>query len=153
MDAIPQSHTLVHNDLHPGNIMVQDGELLLIDMPDLILAPPVLDLTSIFRDMISGATSPDPRIQAQVEESVGMPVDLITKVASMFFAKYTGIADPEELQACLQRIGLLYAFNVVFMVVSGSESGRTFAESILDNALRKVVIPNAETIKVLFQTM
>jgi serine/threonine protein kinase len=31
IDSIPDSDTVTHNDLHPGNIMIQDGELVLYD--------------------------------------------------------------------------------------------------------------------------
>lgn len=153
IDAIPHARTLVHGDLHPGNIMVQDGELLLIDMPDLTTAPPVLDLIAIFRDLISGPSSPDPRAKAQAEQSVGMPVEMIVQVGNMFFAKYTGITDPAELGEYLKRIGLLYSFNVVFMVVAGGPTGRAFADKLIGNVLRQVVVPNAQAIKGLFQVM
>jgi len=97
--------------------------------------------------------SPDPRVKDSIEGSVGMPAELIARVGKMFFAKYTGISDPDELKAYLQKIGLLYAFNVIFMIIAGGESGRAFASSLIENSLRKVVVPNAQTIKMLFQTM
>jgi uncharacterized protein (TIGR02172 family) len=153
VDAIPHANTLVHNDLHPGNIMVQDGELLLIDMPDLCKAPPVIDLISIFRNLVSGPTSPDPRARASIEQSVGMPAELIAQVGRLFFPMYTGITDPEELEGYMQRLQLLYAFNVVFIIVAGGATGRAFADTIVENVLRKVVVPNAEAIKTLLQTM
>lgn len=153
IDAIPHVDTLIHSDLHPGNIMVQDGELLLIDMPDLNIAPRVFDLAGIFRDLVSAPNSPDPRVKDSIEGSVGMPAELIARVGQMFFAKYTGISDPDELKAYLQKLGLLYAFNVVFVIAAGGETGRAFADRIIENSLRKVVVPNAQTIKMLFQTM
>ena len=148
-DAVPHADTLTHNDLHPGNIMVQDGELLLIDMPEVTVAPPVCDLVSIYRDMISA-----PQTQASViERSVGMPAEQILKVGNLFFSGYTGITDASELEAYYKRLGLLYAFNVTFMPATGSENSRRFAGAIMDNLLRKVVVPNAEAIKGLFQVM
>lgn len=153
VDAIPQADTLVHNDLHPGNIMVQDGELLLIDMPSICTAPPVCDLASIFRDLVSAPVSPDSRARAVIEQSTGMPTELIAQVGRMFFSMYTGITDPEELAGYMQKMRLLYAFNVVFMVVVGVDFGPAFVDRIINDVLRKVVIPNAKTIKVLFQTM
>lgn len=149
VDCIPRTDTLTHNDLHPGNIMVQDGELLLIDMPEVTLAPPICDLVSIYRDMISA-----PQNNSNIiEHSVGMPADLITKTGHMFFHKYTGISDPAEYEAYLKRIGLLYAFNVVFMPAAGSENGMRFADTIMNNLLRGVVIPNEQAIRALFQMM
>ena len=149
VDAIPHADTLTHNDLHPGNIMVQDGELLLIDMPEVTMAPPVCDLTSVFRDMISAPQSS----ASVIEKSVGMPAQQIMQVGNMFFARYTGITDPAELEAYFKKLGLLYAFNVTLVPGSGSANARRMADQIMNNLLRRVVVPNAETIKALYQTM
>ena len=53
IDSVPDTDTVTHNDLHPGNIMLQDNELVLIDMPEVTMGPPVCDLVAIYRDMIS----------------------------------------------------------------------------------------------------
>ena len=57
VEAIPHVDTIAHNDLHPGNIMVQDGELVLIDMDTAALAPPVVDLAATFRDTVAAPAS------------------------------------------------------------------------------------------------
>lgn len=74
IDDIPDVDTVTHNDLHPGNIMIQEGELVLIDMPEVTMGPPVCDLVSIFRDMISAPAGAE---AATIEKSVGMPAQLI----------------------------------------------------------------------------
>jgi hypothetical protein len=79
--------------------------------------------------------------------------ELIAQVGRLFFPMYTGITDPEELEGYMQRLQLLYAFNVVFIIVAGGATGRAFADTIVENVLRKVVVPNAEAIKTLLQTM
>ena len=44
MEALPEADTLIHGDLHIKNIMLQDGEPMLIDMDTLRRGHPVLDL-------------------------------------------------------------------------------------------------------------
>ena len=44
---IPESSTLLHGDLHPGNIMDERGELILIDMDGLSIGDPIFDLANI----------------------------------------------------------------------------------------------------------
>jgi uncharacterized protein (TIGR02172 family) len=149
IDCIPDSDTLTHNDLHPGNIMIQDGELVLIDMPEVTIAPPICDLVSIFRDMISAPKS-TPEF---IEQSVGMKADLIIKAGYLFFQKYTGITEPAELEEYFKKLGLLYAFNVVLIVGTGSERAIAMAPSIMDNLLRGVVIPNEQAIRYLYQNL
>ena len=149
IDDIPDAGTVTHNDLHPGNIMIQDGELVLIDMPEVTMGPPICDLVSIFRDMISA-----PQNSASIiEKSVGMPADLILKAGNLFFMKYTGITDPAELGEYFKKLGLLFAFNVSLVPGSGSERSMTMAEHIINNLLRPIVIPNEQAIRHLFQTM
>lgn len=150
IDEIPETDTVTHNDLHPGNIMLQDGELLLIDMPEVTVGPAICDLVSIYRDMISAPSSDN---KGTIETSVGMPADEILKAGNMFFSKYTGISDPEKLKEYYQKIGLLYAFNVALVCGSGAEKAMQLAPIIMDKLLRSIVIPNEQAIRQLYKVM
>ena len=149
IDSIPEADTITHNDLHPGNIMIQDGELVLIDMPEVTMGPALCDLTAIFRDMIS-APKTSPEI---IEKSVGMPAEMIIKAGNMFFMKYNGFKDGTQLEEYYKKLGLLYAFNVVLVPGGGSERAMKSADRIMNNLLRGIVIPNEQAIKGLFRTM
>ena len=48
IEAVPQKNTLLHGDYHTNNIMVQNGEPLLIDMDTLCMGHPVFELGSMF---------------------------------------------------------------------------------------------------------
>ncbi len=150
IDDIPETDTVTHNDLHPGNIMIQDGELLLIDMPEVTVGPPVCDLIAIYRDMVSG---PSGKEKGHIEQSVGMPAEQIIKAGNLFFAGYTGITDPDALKAYYEKLGLLYAFNVSLVPGSGSEKAMQLAPVIMENLFKRVVIPNEQAIRALFKTM
>lgn len=149
IDDIPDADTVTHNDLHPGNIMIQDGELVLIDMPEVTMGPPICDLVAIFRDMVS---APQNNSDA-IEYSVGMPNELILKAGNLFFMKYTGITDPAVLGEYYKKLGLLYAVNVVLVPGGGSERAMKNAPIIMDKLLRGVVIPNEQAIRYLYKTM
>ncbi len=149
IDDIPEADTMTHNDLHPGNIMIQDGELVLIDMPEVTMGPPICDMVAIFRDMIS---APQNKSDA-IEYTVGMDAELIQKVGNLFFMKYTGISDPAALGEYYKKLGLLYAMNVVLVVGSGSERAMKSAPMIMDKLLRGVVIPNERAIRALYRSM
>ena len=149
IDEIPDADTVTHNDLHPGNIMIQDGELVLIDMPEVTMGPPICDLVSVYRDMISA-----PRNKSSlIEQSIGMPAELIMKTGKLFFTKYTGITDPSELEEYFKKLGLLYALNVAFTPGSKAERAMQMADLIMDNLLRAVVIPNEQAIRALLKVM
>ena len=48
IEAIPKQNTLMHGDYHTNNIMVQNGEPLLIDMDTLCMGHPVFELGSMY---------------------------------------------------------------------------------------------------------
>lgn len=149
IDALPERDTILHNDLHPNNIMIQDDELLLIDLAEVSVGPRAIDLASIYRDMIAGAQS-QPEI---TEANIGMPVGMVEQVGRLFFAKYTGITDPDALEAYLGQIGLIFAFNAVLLVGAGLGTTDSFAPHLMDKLLRPVVLPNKDAIIHLISTL
>ncbi len=48
IEAVPKQNTLLHGDYHTNNIMVQNGEPLLIDMDTLCMGHPIFELGSMF---------------------------------------------------------------------------------------------------------
>ena len=52
IEAVPKQNTLLHGDYHTNNIMVQNGEPLLIDMDTLCMGHPVFELGSMFNAFI-----------------------------------------------------------------------------------------------------
>ena len=52
IEAIPKQNTLMHGDYHTNNIMVQNGEPLLIDMDTLCMGHPVFELGSMFNAFV-----------------------------------------------------------------------------------------------------
>ena len=52
INAVPRQNTLMHGDYHTNNIMVQNGEPLLIDMDTLCMGHPVFELGSMFNAFV-----------------------------------------------------------------------------------------------------
>ena len=52
IEAVPKQNTLMHGDYHTNNIMVQNGEPLLIDMDTLCIGHPVFELGSMFNAFV-----------------------------------------------------------------------------------------------------
>ena len=50
--AVPEQHTMLHGDYHTNNIMVRDGEALLIDMDTLCMGHPIFELGSMFNAFV-----------------------------------------------------------------------------------------------------
>ena len=140
--AMADCDTLVHGDLHPGNIMLNDGELMLIDMGELTRGVPIYDLASVYRDLMVGAKS-DPETTAR---SIGIDPELCIEVGQKFFAMYSGITDPAQLEQYMKMIGLVFAFNVVLLIPDFPEAAERGC-AIVQNLMRPVVMPNAPALK------
>ena len=149
IDSIPDADTLTHNDLHPGNVMIQNGELVLIDMPEVTMGPPICDLAVIYRNMISG---PQNRPDA-IESVMGMPPDMMQKAGDLFFMKYTGVTDPAVLAEYYKKLDLLCAVSLTLIPAGGSEWALKTAPMMMDRHLRGVVIPNAQTIREILKAL
>ena len=52
IEAVPKRNTLMHGDYHTNNIMVQNGEPLLIDMDTLCMGHPIFELGSMFNAFV-----------------------------------------------------------------------------------------------------
>ena len=142
VSAMKDCDTLVHGDLHPGNIMLNNGELMLIDMGELTRGVPIYDLASIYRDLMVGSKS-DPETTAR---SIGMSPELCIEVGQKFFAMYSGMTDPAQLEQYLKMIGLVFAFNVVLLIPDFPGAAQR-GPAIIQNLMRPVVMPNADTLK------
>lgn len=55
IDEIPYRNTFIHQDFHPGNLMLQDNEIVLIDVDDSGLGHPILDLASMYLVYVTAA--------------------------------------------------------------------------------------------------
>ncbi|MCR5625441.1 MAG: anti-sigma factor antagonist [Lachnospiraceae bacterium] len=146
IEFIPYGDTITHNYLTPSNIMFQDGELVIIDMHEVTMGPPICDLVSIYKDMIAAPK----QIPQVAEENIGMPADLITKVGNMFLSRYTGITEELTFQNYLSQLNLIYTVDACFTVANGSEEAEELAPAIINQLLRGVVIPNEQAIKQIY---
>ena len=134
--CLPKADSLLHGDLHPGNIMVRDGELLIIDLPEMTRGSPLWDAAAIYRDLIIGPMFPTEAL----EKSIGMPAPLITRTGRAFFAAYTDLAG-EALEKYLNSLLPLYGMNTVFTVGAtddrDAESCRQLLPMLMTEAIRK----------------
>lgn len=159
--AMPDVDTLVHGDLHPGNIMLKKTDLtnmtsfceecepVLIDMPALSAGSYLCDLAVIYRGLIMGPLSPQ---VAQREKSMGMPAKLIREVGDRFFMGYLGLGSREKLEKAYTRLHVLYALSVVVMCGNARMKDKELAGRLMDELLRKVIVPQENMIRKIWNT-
>ena len=148
-DAVPDRHTAVHGDLHARNIMMYNGELLLIDMDDFSMGHPVWELAAIDR-IYHMALAMEPGMLrdiycfpaemeagAFVAKAAGMPSELIGPMWDGFTARYFEGMPDETKEKCLALSDFYALFMMLRDVVDQCGPLREDADKVAD---RKRVI-------------
>lgn len=136
-DAIPESDTVVHGDYHPKNVMIQDGELILIDMADLTMGNPIYDLGSM---ALTHHLPSDERI----ENITGMKAENVRRLWKLFLANYLETDDQGVIEMFAKKISVV---GMMKMAATLSFSSRARLPGVMENVLKNVrsnVLANAE---------
>lgn len=97
IEALPDENTFVHGDAHCDNIMVKEGEFILLDTDDVGVGPSVMELCGIravFNTFILSAGYSMVKLKPELG-------DLLWDI---FLRAYTGLSDPEKLQKANELI-------------------------------------------------
>ena len=89
IEALPKQNTLLHGDYHTNNVMVQNGEPLLIDMDTLCMGHPVFELGSMFNAFV-GYSELDHRVSV---DFFGYPHEVSERFWDLSLKSYLGTED------------------------------------------------------------
>ena len=53
LEGIPDKHTYVHGDIHLSNVVLQDGEMMLMDMAGSAYGHPIFDLQGLYASLVA----------------------------------------------------------------------------------------------------
>lgn len=98
-DAFADDTSIIHGDFHPRNVMVMDGELVLIDMADITYGNPLYDLGS----MILTHVTLDPKGKLDI---TGLPAERVDELWKIFISVYLESTDPKEIEITLKKSGI-----------------------------------------------
>ena len=99
IEAVPKRNTLMHGDYHTNNIMVQNGEPLLIDMDTLCMGHPVFELGSMFNAFV-GYSELD---HNNIMEFFGYSFETAGKFWNMSLKMYLGTEDEALCQSVAEK--------------------------------------------------
>ncbi len=91
IEAIPKQNTMMHGDYHTNNIMIQNGEPILIDLDTLCVGHPVFELGSMFNAFL-GFSSLD---HNAIKSFMGYDHDTAKRFWNMSLKKYLGTDDED----------------------------------------------------------
>jgi uncharacterized protein (TIGR02172 family) len=99
IEAVPKQNTLMHGDYHTNNIMVQNGEPLLIDMDTLCMGHPVFELGSMFNAFV-GYSELD---HQNMMDFFGYSFESAGKFWNMALKMYLGTEDEAVCQSVAEK--------------------------------------------------
>ena len=99
IEAVPKRNTLMHGDYHTNNIMVQNGEPLLIDMDTLCMGHPVFELGSMFNAFV-GYSELD---HQNMMDFFGYSFETAGKFWDMALKMYLGTEDEAVCQSVAEK--------------------------------------------------
>ena len=99
IEAVPKKNTLMHGDYHTNNVMVQNGEPLLIDMDTLCVGHPVFELGSMFNAFV-GYSELD---HQNMMDFFGYSFETAGKFWNMALRAYLGTDDEAVCQSVAEK--------------------------------------------------
>ena len=99
VEAVPKCNTLLHGDYHTNNIMVQNGEPLLIDMDTLCMGHPVFELGSMFNAFVGYSE----RNHQNVMDFFGYSFETAGKFWNLALKMYLGTDDEDVCQSVAEK--------------------------------------------------
>ena len=137
---VPESNQLLHGDYHSNNVMIQNGEPLMIDMDTLCVGHPVFELASTFNAYV-GFGKIDPE-----ESAAFLKIDhqSAVKFWDTFLAMYLDSTDEAYIQSVAEKamiIGYTRLLRRTIRRNSVTEKGKiciAFYKATLEDLLSRV---------------
>lgn len=101
--ATPDPLRMLHCDYHTNNVMMQNGEALLIDMDTLAYGHPVFELANVHITYV-GFGVVDPTV---VDKFIGFPYDTAVTVWKKFLPRYLCSDDQAYIDSVEQKVELM----------------------------------------------
>lgn len=138
INSVEDRKTFVHGDIHPKNIMVQNGELLFIDMADLTYGHPVFDYGGTgITHILSSKENVKGLIGIEKEVAVHLWNDLLK-------AEFAGRSE-EEFQE-INKLLLNFAWLKYSLAPGANKTMEPKFKQMLVNTAREKFLPQARSL-------
>lgn len=141
VQAVPERHTMMHGDYHPNNVMVRDGEALLIDMDTLCTGHPVFELGSMFNAFV-GFSELDPEV---TQRFLGFSHELAGVFWRRALALYLGTEDAARLDEVENKARVIGYMRLLRRTIRRSEPDRDRLIAFYTERLTSL-IPTVDTL-------
>ncbi len=134
LNSVGEKQSMVHGDMHAKNIMVQDGDLLLIDMDEIMRGHPIYDIAGIYF-----VYTYLPSVN-RGERMLGMDNEMCGRFLNMFLNKYFADVPEEKRGFVIDGVKAFAAVREAYAVHLFERKNKERTE-FLANRVRESVLP------------
>lgn len=142
IEAVPKQNTLMHGDYHTNNVMVQNGEPLLIDMDTLCVGHPVFELGSMFNAFIGFA---EHRHQITMD-FFGYSSETAKKCWDMTLKLYLGTEDEAVCQSVAEKAMIIGYTRLLRRAIRRPNEADSSAVIARSKEMLKVLLDKVDTL-------
>ncbi len=142
VDALEDRKTLLHGDYHPDNVMVQNGEALLIDMDTLSTGHPILDLASTYNALVGfSEVNPDTSMRF-----FGFDREVGRRFWELSLKRYLNTTDEKILSAVQEKAQIVGCTRLLRRTLRRNEPNR---EALIAHCLKRYaeLLPRVDSLE------
>lgn len=132
LKAMPHDPHMIHGDFHIKNIMVQNGESLIIDMDTLAVGDPVFEFAAMYAAYL-GFSEADPD---NVMEFFGISKETVTELWKSTLRAYFG--NEADAEAADKKIRLTAAVFLLSFMIRHTEREENFRSRLIEMNIKNI---------------
>ncbi|MBQ9614295.1 MAG: anti-sigma factor antagonist [Lachnospiraceae bacterium] len=144
VEAVPEDHHMLHGDYHLKNVMLQNGETLLIDMDTLCYGHPIFELASMY-NAYCGYSETDNSIS---QSFLGIPHETAVEFWNKSLRLYLDGADEETVKSVEEKAMIIGYTRMMRRSIRrnglNTEAGRIEIQNCKDHLLE--LLPKVDTL-------
>lgn len=117
IEAIPDRTTMLHGDFHPKNVMMQGEEIMLIDMGDMSMGHPIIEVANCYSVFVTQTS----RMPERARFVLGVDSDVAQYMWERFVQMYFGEMPEQKKELLMGVCQLLMLFRAVIMSCGSSQ--------------------------------
>ncbi len=141
-------NNLLHGDIHPGNVMISDGEIILVDMASMSKGPDILDAITVFRLSMFGEKV---GLLDAAEKTMGIKHEMFAKFWFAFASRYYETNDESVLKEISRQMNMITALDLMFSINTiPPENARNYYKIVGNRIMDTVINPNKDLIRKIY---
>ena len=141
VEAVPDTQNMLHGDYHTNNIMVRDGEALLIDMDTICTGHPIFELGSMYNAFVGNAAV-DP---GETLRFLGIPAEITRVFWRRSLAMYLDTDDESRIDDVELKASIVGYMRLLRRTIRRNEPGRDEKIAFFKGELIRLV-PQVDTL-------